>query len=139
MTIIAHFWLDGAQVQNNSKKAKNPYRCSKNSLHKNFKLSLEQNVTNQTYPKIRCRSQKCLVQSLKQQFHLVNWFLFSNRIFFKQNKRWIFKLVYPKCFYNLPSGNCFMSIYEVILVCSSEHVNKSVQFSTVNIKNVFFK
>ena len=47
----------------NGKKVKNPYRCSKISLHKNFKLSLEQNVTEQTYPKISCRSQKCSVQS----------------------------------------------------------------------------
>ena len=51
--------LDVVQVQKMAKKAKNPYRCSKMSLNKNFKLSLEQNVTEQTYPKISCRSQKC--------------------------------------------------------------------------------
>ena len=33
---------------------------------------LDQNVTKQTYPKISCRSQKCLVQLLNQEFDLVN-------------------------------------------------------------------
>ena len=47
-------------------------------LWKNLKLLLEQNVTKQTYPKICCRSQKCLVQLLNRQFYLVNWILFSN-------------------------------------------------------------
>ena len=42
------FWLDGALVQNISQKAKNPDRWSKFPLHKNFKLSLDQNVTEQT-------------------------------------------------------------------------------------------
>ena len=64
--------LDVVQVQKMVKKAKNPYRCSKMSLNKNFKLSLEQNVTEQSYPKISCRSQKCSVQSLIQQCYLVN-------------------------------------------------------------------
>ena len=41
-------------------------------------MGLEQNVTKQTYLKISCRSQKCLVQSQNQQFYLVNWILFSN-------------------------------------------------------------
>ena len=36
--------VDVVQVQNIGKKAKNTYRCSKFSLHKNFKLSLDQNV-----------------------------------------------------------------------------------------------
>ena len=39
------------------KIVENPYRCSKIPLHKNFKLVLEQNVRNQTYPKLSCRSQ----------------------------------------------------------------------------------
>ena len=43
-----------------SEKRKNTYRCSKIPLHKNFKLILEQNVTEQAYPKISCRSQKCI-------------------------------------------------------------------------------
>ena len=47
-------------------------------LWKILKLVLEQNVTKQTYLKISCRSQKCLVQPLNQQFYLVNWILFSN-------------------------------------------------------------
>ena len=51
--------LDVVQVQNLAKKAKNPYRCSKISLHKNFKLILEQNVTEQTYLKLNYRWQKC--------------------------------------------------------------------------------
>ena len=50
--------LDVVQVRKMAKKAKNPCRCSKMLLHKNFKLSLEQNVTEQTYPKISCRLQK---------------------------------------------------------------------------------
>ena len=61
-------------------KTKTPCRWSKISLHKNFKLVLEQNVTKQTYPKISCRSQKCLVQSKNQQFCLVNW-VFSSNVF----------------------------------------------------------
>ena len=36
-----------------------------------FKLILDRNVTEQTYPKISCRSQKCSVQSQNQQFYLV--------------------------------------------------------------------
>ena len=54
--------LDVVQVQNMAKKAKNPCRCSKISLHKNFKLILEQNVTEQTYLKLNYRWQKCWVQ-----------------------------------------------------------------------------
>ena len=54
---------DGVLVQNISKKEKNPCRCSKISLHKIFKLVLEQNVCEQTYPKISLRSQKYSVQS----------------------------------------------------------------------------
>ena len=77
-TRLFYFWLDVVQVQKMAKKAKNPCRCSKISLHKKFKLILEQNVTEQTYPKISCRSQKCLVQTQIQQFYLVNWFFFSN-------------------------------------------------------------
>ena len=42
--------VDVVQVQNMAKKAKNTYRCSKISLHKKFKLILEQNVTEQAYP-----------------------------------------------------------------------------------------
>ena len=38
--------VDVVQVQNIGKKAKNTYRCSKLSLHKKFKLSLEQNGKN---------------------------------------------------------------------------------------------
>ena len=57
---------DGVRVKNISEKAKNPHRCSKFPLHKNFNLNLEQNVVIQTYPKLCCRSQKCLVQSLKK-------------------------------------------------------------------------
>ena len=53
--------LDVVQVPNIAKKGKNPYRRSKNSLHKKFKLSLEQNVTEQTYLKISCRSQKMFI------------------------------------------------------------------------------
>ena len=45
----------GALVQKMAKKAKNPCRSSKFSLHKNFELILEQNVTEQTCPKISCR------------------------------------------------------------------------------------
>ena len=40
--------LDAVQVKNISENAKTPYDWSKNPLHKNFKLTLEQNVTNQT-------------------------------------------------------------------------------------------
>ena len=47
-------------------------------LWKIVKLVLEQNITSQTYIKISCRSQKCLVQLLNQQFYLVNWISFSN-------------------------------------------------------------
>ena len=36
--------LDVAEVQNIGKKSKNPCGCSKFPLHKNFKLSLDQNV-----------------------------------------------------------------------------------------------
>ena len=54
---------DGVLVQNIIEQAKNPCRCSKFPLHKNFKLVLEQNVTEQTYPKISQRSQKYFVQS----------------------------------------------------------------------------
>ena len=52
---------DGVSVQNISEKSKNPGRCSKIPLHKNFKLSLDQNVTEQTYLKISSRSKKCLI------------------------------------------------------------------------------
>ena len=52
---------DGALVQNFSEKSKNPGHYSKFLLHKKFKLSLEQNVTELTYLKISCRSQKCSV------------------------------------------------------------------------------
>ena len=38
--------LDGVKAQKMAKKAKNTYRCSKNSLHKKFKLILEQNGKN---------------------------------------------------------------------------------------------
>ena len=50
--------VDVVQVENIAKKAKIPSRWSKILLHKKFKLILEQNVTEQTYPKISCRSQK---------------------------------------------------------------------------------
>ena len=40
------------------KKAKNPCRCSKIPLHKKFKLILEQNVREQTYPEMTFRLQK---------------------------------------------------------------------------------
>ena len=70
--------LDGASIKNIGQKAKNTYRCSKFPLNKNFKLSLDQNVTEQTYPEMSCRSQNCSVQSVNQQFYLVNWILFSN-------------------------------------------------------------
>ena len=53
--------VDVVQVKNIAKKAKNTYRCSKTPLHKNFKLSLQQNVKNHSYPEKSCRSQKCLV------------------------------------------------------------------------------
>ena len=64
--------VDGVQVKNISENAKNTGHCSELPLHKKFKLVLEQNVTNQTYLKLRCRSQICLAQSLIQQFYLVN-------------------------------------------------------------------
>ena len=51
------FWLDVVLVQNTSQNSKTPYRWSKISLHKNFKLVLDKNVGNQTYPEIS-RSQK---------------------------------------------------------------------------------
>ena len=70
--------VDVVQVQNMAKKAKNPCRCSKISLHKNFKLILEQNVTEQTYLKLNYRWQKCWVQLKIQQFYVVNWILISN-------------------------------------------------------------
>ena len=54
--------VDVVQVENIAKKAKTPCRWSKNSLHKNFKLILEQNVTEQTYLKLNYRWQKCWVQ-----------------------------------------------------------------------------
>ena len=60
VVLIPH---DAVQVQKIKTKRKNPCRCCKFSLHKNFKLSLGQNITEQTYPKIICRSQKCSVQS----------------------------------------------------------------------------
>ena len=53
--------LDGASIKNIGQKAKNTYRCSKFPLNKNFKLSLDQNVASQAYPKISCRLQKRLV------------------------------------------------------------------------------
>ena len=64
--------VDGVQVKNISENAKNTGHCSEFPLHKNFKLVLEQNVTNQAYHKVTYRSQKCLVQSLNQQLYLVN-------------------------------------------------------------------
>ena len=75
---VAKKWLDGIKVKNISKNAKNTCHCSEIPLHKNFKLTLEQNVTNQTYLKLSCRSQKCSVQLLNHQFNLVNWILFTN-------------------------------------------------------------
>ena len=62
---------DVVLVQNNSKKGENPCRCSKFPLHKNFKLILDQNVSEQIYPEISSRSQKCSVQSLIQSFILI--------------------------------------------------------------------
>ena len=41
--------LDAVQVKIIAQNAKTPYRWSKISLHKKFKLILEQNVRNQTY------------------------------------------------------------------------------------------
>ena len=70
--------VDVVQVQKMSTKAKNPCRCSKFSLNKNFKLTLDQNVTSHTYPKISCRFQKCSVWMINQQFYEVNLILFSN-------------------------------------------------------------
>ena len=49
---------DGVYVQNIGEKGENPCRWSKISLHKNFELILEQNVNEQTYLEISCRSQK---------------------------------------------------------------------------------
>ena len=88
---------DGVSVQNISQKAKNTYCCSKFPLHKNFKWSLEQNFSKQTYNKISSRSQKCLVQSPNQQFYLLNWILVPTvninvkltKILSKQGKLWI--------------------------------------------------
>ena len=56
----SYFWIDGVQVENIGEKAKNTCSCSKIPLHKNFKLVLEQNVSNPTYHKIRFSSQKCI-------------------------------------------------------------------------------
>ena len=67
----SYFWIDGVQVENIGEKAKNTCRCSKIPLHKNFKLVWDQNVTNQTYLKLSCRSQKCSVQSLNEEFYFV--------------------------------------------------------------------
>ena len=53
-----HKWLDGVQVQNIRQKPENPCRWSKIPLHKDFKLILDQNVTNRTYSGITRRSQK---------------------------------------------------------------------------------
>ena len=50
--------VDVVQVENIAKKAKTPGRWSKILLHKKFKLILEQNLTEQAYPKISCWSQK---------------------------------------------------------------------------------
>ena len=52
--------LDVVQVQNIGEKAKNPCRCSKISLHKKFKLILEQNVRNQTYLEITFWTQRII-------------------------------------------------------------------------------
>ena len=70
-------WLDGVQVKNMVEKGENTCHWSKISLHKNFKLVLQPNVTNQTYLKLSCRSQKCYVQSQNLEFYLVTWILFS--------------------------------------------------------------
>ena len=43
VVLIPH---DAVQVQKIKTKRKNPYRCSKFPLHKNFKLTLEQNDKN---------------------------------------------------------------------------------------------
>ena len=64
--------------QKHQRKGQNPCHCSEFSLHKNFKLILEQNVGQQTYLKISCRSQKCLPRLFNQHSYLVNWILFSN-------------------------------------------------------------
>ena len=61
--------LDGASIKNIGQKAKNTYRCSKFPLNKNFKLSLDQNVASQAYPKIDYRFQKRLVLSINQEFY----------------------------------------------------------------------
>ena len=84
--------LDVVQVKNIGKKAKNPCRWSKISLHKNFKLILEQNVTEQTYPKISCRWLNCSFQSLIQQFYLVNWILISKMSWTKTFQRVWFQI-----------------------------------------------
>ena len=67
-----YFWLDVVQVQKIKTKAKNTYRCSKFPLHKNFKLTLEQNVSFQAYLKLSCRSQKSKAQALNQALYLEN-------------------------------------------------------------------
>ena len=63
---------DVVLVQNISEKAKNPCHCSKIPLHKNFKLTLEQNVSFPAYLKLSCRSQKCKAQALNQALYLEN-------------------------------------------------------------------
>ena len=70
-------WLDGVQVKNMVEKGENTCHWSKISLHKNFKLGLQLNVTNETYLYISCRSQKCYVQYPNLEFYLVTWILFS--------------------------------------------------------------
>ena len=52
-------------------KRKTLCRCSKFSLHKNFKLILEQNVAEQTYLEKSYRSQNDLVSLKIQEFYLV--------------------------------------------------------------------
>ena len=54
------------------KGEKHVYCCSKFSLHKNFKLVLNQNVTFKAYPQISSTSQKCQIQSQNQQLYFVN-------------------------------------------------------------------
>ena len=51
--------LDVVQVKKLAKKAKTPCHSTKISLHKKFKLILEQNDSEQVYPKISIRLQKC--------------------------------------------------------------------------------
>ena len=53
-----------------AKKAKNTGRCSKISLHKKFKLNLEQNVSEQTCLEIIFGLQKCSVHSENKMFLL---------------------------------------------------------------------